>query len=154
MQSVLDRRRLERGAQGAVGGDAPGQDDALDPVMEGRLDGLPHEHLHDRRLERRGNVRDLRALEGRVLLDVEGDRCLDAAEREVGSAVAHLRQREHDRLRIAAGRHAFDHGPPRKAEAEELRDFVERFAGGVVARLAHQRILERCPRPVQRRVAT
>jgi len=41
----------------------------------------------------------------------------------------------------------------REAEAEELRDLVERLAGGVVARLAHQEYVNGRPRVIERRVA-
>src|SRR5205814_4351079 len=105
------------------------------------------------RLERGGDVGDLLAGEMPVTLDVERDRRLDSAEGKVGGPVGHVRERERDRLRVARGRRGLDDRPAGEAEAEELRDLVERLARRVVARLADQRVLERRPRVVERGVA-
>ena len=152
-QAVLDGRCLEGLAQATVRRHAAGQHDALDAVVERGLDGFPHQHLHHRRLERSRDVGDLGGRERRALLHVERHRRLDAAEGEVGAAIAHLRERECDRLGIAGDGGALDHGPAGKAETEELGDLVESLPRGVVARLAHQRVRERRPRVIERGVA-
>src|SRR5206468_8152993 len=96
---------------------------------------------------------NLGSRERRVLLHVERHRRLDAAEGEVGGAIAHLREWERDRLGIAGDGGALDHGPAGKTETEELRDLVEGLPRGVVARLAYQGVRERRPRVIERGVA-
>src|SRR5439155_8639 len=132
----------EPGPERPVRRDAPREDHALDPRAERGPHGLAHEHLDDCGLERRGDVGDLPLAERRVALHVERHRCLDAAEREVGGAVGHLRERERDRLLVARRRRALDDGPAGESESEQLGDLVEGLPRGVVARPADERVGE------------
>ena len=65
------------------------------------------------------------------------DRGLEPGEREV-VAVAKPGARQRERGGVAVLRGTLDHGSAGKAEAEETRDLVERFAGGVVDRAAER----------------
>src|SRR5271169_3292726 len=63
---------------------------------------------------------------------------LQPTETEVQRVALHPGEREPHRFRIAVGREHIDHRPPRIAEPEQLRYFVESFARGVVARSFRQ----------------
>lgn len=78
---------------------------------------------------------------------------LDAAEAEVADVAFHVGRREPDGVGIAIGRQRVDHGPARIAESEQLGDFVERFAGGVVPRPADQPVGESFAHLEQMRMA-
>src|SRR5205823_3461684 len=67
---------------------------------------------------------------------------LKTAEAEVEGVTLHLGEGEADGLGVAMGGEVVDDGAAGIAKAEELGDFVEGFAGGVVAGLAEQAVLE------------
>ena len=149
----------ERLAERGVRGHAAGEHHAVDAEVARRPHGLAHQHLHHRRLEGGGDIGHLaRGRAGPPRAHVKRHRRLDAAEREVRCAVAHLRGGECDRARASpvAG-DALDGGAARVSEPEELGDLVEGLARGVVARLAdalvapaaRARRTARCGRPTR-----
>src|SRR5207247_7642766 len=62
------------------------------------------------------------------------DRGFQSAKTKIRPPVAHARSCELDGLRISLARQPFDDWPTRIAEPEEIRDLIESFAGGFVAR--------------------
>ena len=94
-------------------------------------------------MKRRAQICE-RALASRLAVfgHVLRDRGLEPAEAELERArAADVRPRQRDRARIAFGREPIDARATRIAEAEQLRDLVERLAGRVVARAAEHAVI-------------
>ena len=67
---------------------------------------------------------------------------LEAAEAEIESIALHFGEGKANGARIAKRSQFVDDRAAGIAEAEEFRHFVERFAGGIVAGLAEQAVVE------------
>ena len=158
------RLAAPRGAQTGVAGYPAGKDQAARANIFGGFDGATQELLDHGELKRRQQIESrgrgyLQPLLGRwrgfsatqraaagdfrvhvVRFHPAQHGGLDSAEAEIERVAFHLRQRESDRARIAERRQAIDYRTSGIAEAEKFGDFVERFAGGIVARLAQQAI--------------
>src|SRR5262249_42743252 len=125
-------------AQTAVGRYAAGDDDALHASRVDRLAGGVDQHVDERLLDAGRDVGQITG-GGRVLAHVLPDRRLEPTEAEVEPAALHARARKADRAGVAVAGQAIDHRPAGIAEAEDLRDLVERLADRVVARAAEAR---------------
>ncbi len=77
-----------------------------------------------------------------VGFDPAQDGRFESAEAEVERIAFHFGEGEADGGGIAVGRQAVDDGAAGIAEAEQFGHLVESFAGGVVARLAEQAVVE------------
>ena len=140
-QDLALRRQPRSGRfpQSAVARDPPGQEHRRRPNPLRGPRRLLHQHVHDRRLERRADV-------GQTRLDlllvpgfdpVEHGR-LQPAEGEVQVVRVDHRTGEVDRGGVALARLPVDDRPTGKAQPQQLRHLVECLAGGVVASLAEQ----------------
>ncbi|ABA52958.1 hypothetical protein BURPS1710b_A0840 [Burkholderia pseudomallei 1710b] len=134
----------QRRAQLPVRAHAAGDDEPLEPRRLQRGERLRDEHVDGRVDEAAREIR-LRSFEhgaARVrrfeLLHLREHGGLQPAEAEVEIPRMKHRPRQHDRARGAGFREPRYLRPARIAEAEQLRGLVERFAGGIVERLAER----------------
>jgi hypothetical protein len=156
LDAELGRGGARAPAQAGIGGDAAGDDQAIDPGVTGGGEGGIEQHVDHRFLEARRDVGPRRR--GRaVLAHVQRHRGLDAAEAEVEAVSVRgrfeARAREARRAGVALLGERIDRAAAGIAEAEQLGDFVERFAGGVVARRPEQRIIAERARQIEARMA-
>src|SRR5262249_35159429 len=133
-EAVLLPGGAERFAQRAVGGHAAGELEMAHAEATRGVARLGDERVDDRALEARAQGGERGARGAPVLLHPVRHPRLEPAEAEVEIALARHRTGHAQRARIAAAGEALDRRAAGIAEPEELRDLVERLAGGVVAR--------------------
>lgn len=123
---------LETATEHRVRGDASGDDQRLAGELADGVPGAVEKRVGDRRLRRRGEIRDVLLARGAEPFDHVPHRGLEAREREVAAGAPLHRPGQVEPRRVAAARRALDRGPARIAEAEKLRHLVEGFPRRIV----------------------